>query len=185
MQPNYDIVKKIASFDYGHNSFSAVLDYDDLFQEGCIGLLEAQRKFDPSKGIRFDAFAPIYIKGRITDQRRLFMTHPRRPGSDQTKVLSINETIYEQEKAISLEDILEAKDDTEQEVFVSQLKDILLPSINKLSLRLKEVIVAIYFEDKTGAELAREWNVGEALISLLNRTLCLGQRRLEEGLKRH
>ncbi len=32
-------------------------DYDDLFQEGCIGLIQSARKFDPQAGIPFAAFA--------------------------------------------------------------------------------------------------------------------------------
>lgn len=32
-------------------------DYDDLFQEGCIGLIQSVRKFDPKMGIPFAAFA--------------------------------------------------------------------------------------------------------------------------------
>lgn len=32
-------------------------DYEDLFQEGCIGLIRSARKFDPDGGIPFAAFA--------------------------------------------------------------------------------------------------------------------------------
>lgn len=32
-------------------------DYEDLFQEGCCGLIQAARTFDPTKGIPFAAFA--------------------------------------------------------------------------------------------------------------------------------
>ncbi|GJM26637.1 MAG: hypothetical protein DHS20C16_30520 [Phycisphaerae bacterium] len=32
-------------------------DYDDLFQEGCIGLIRSARKFDPDEDIPFAAFA--------------------------------------------------------------------------------------------------------------------------------
>ena len=32
-------------------------DYEDLFQEGCCGLMQAARSFDPGRGIRFPAYA--------------------------------------------------------------------------------------------------------------------------------
>lgn len=40
-------------------------DVDDLFQEGCLGLLDAIRRFDPSLGYRLSSFAHEHIKRRI------------------------------------------------------------------------------------------------------------------------
>lgn len=34
---------------------------DDLFQEGCMGLMRAARKFDPNKNVRFSTFATSWI----------------------------------------------------------------------------------------------------------------------------
>jgi len=39
------------------NSRRVDRDYEDLFQEGCCGLIQAARTFDPAKGIPFAAFA--------------------------------------------------------------------------------------------------------------------------------
>lgn len=36
---------------------------NELFQEGFLGLIEAQQKYDESKGIKFTTFAYPYIKG--------------------------------------------------------------------------------------------------------------------------
>lgn len=38
---------------------------DDLFQEGCIGLIEAAKNFDESKGIKFSTYACKKIKVKI------------------------------------------------------------------------------------------------------------------------
>lgn len=40
-------------------------DVDDLFQEGCLGLLDAIRRFDPSLGYRLSSFAHEHINRRI------------------------------------------------------------------------------------------------------------------------
>ncbi|NMB41558.1 MAG: sigma-70 family RNA polymerase sigma factor [Firmicutes bacterium] len=42
-----------------------IVDYDDLFQEGCIGLLKALGKYNPGKGIKFSTYAVPYILGEI------------------------------------------------------------------------------------------------------------------------
>ncbi len=44
---------------------STRMDFDDLFQEGCIALLEAEEKFDPDRGVRFSTFAYWAIKNHI------------------------------------------------------------------------------------------------------------------------
>ncbi len=42
------------------------LDYDDLVQHGCLGLLRAARKFDASKGFKFSTYATWWIRQSIT-----------------------------------------------------------------------------------------------------------------------
>lgn len=39
--------------------------YDDLLQVGCLGLIRAIERFDPSKGYAFSSFALPYIRGEI------------------------------------------------------------------------------------------------------------------------
>ena len=45
------------------------IEYDDLFQAGCMGLVKAVEGFDPDRGFRFSTYAVPYILGEI---RRLF-----------------------------------------------------------------------------------------------------------------
>ncbi|MDT6984018.1 sigma-70 family RNA polymerase sigma factor [Streptomyces lusitanus] len=42
------------------------LDYEDLAQHGCLGLLRAARKFDPSKGFKFSTYATWWIRQSVT-----------------------------------------------------------------------------------------------------------------------
>ncbi len=39
--------------------------YDDLVQEGLLGVLEAQTRYDPSKGTQFSSYALFWIRKRI------------------------------------------------------------------------------------------------------------------------
>ncbi len=45
------------------------IDYDDLFQSGCIGLVKAARDFDESRGFAFSTYAVPVILGEI---KRIF-----------------------------------------------------------------------------------------------------------------
>ena len=45
------------------------IEYDDLFQAGCIGLIKATDGFDESRGVRFSTYAVPVILGEI---KRLF-----------------------------------------------------------------------------------------------------------------
>lgn len=45
------------------------IEYDDLFQAGCIGLIKAQRGFDESRGLKFSTYAVPVILGEI---KRMF-----------------------------------------------------------------------------------------------------------------
>jgi RNA polymerase sporulation-specific sigma factor len=45
--------------------FGHKYDYAELFQNGCVGLMIAAKKFDESKNIKFSTFAYIHINGYI------------------------------------------------------------------------------------------------------------------------
>lgn len=45
------------------------IEYDDLFQAGCVGLVKAAENFDPDRGVKFSTYAVPVILGEV---RRLF-----------------------------------------------------------------------------------------------------------------
>lgn len=56
------VIKKYRNI-MNHNN----IEYDDLFQVGCIGLLRAVRTFDPQRGLQFSSFAVPNITGEINN----------------------------------------------------------------------------------------------------------------------
>ncbi len=62
------LVKRIAHHLLARLPASVVVD--DLIQSGMVGLLEAARRFDASKGASFETFAGIRIRGAIIDEVR-------------------------------------------------------------------------------------------------------------------
>lgn len=49
---------------------SAEYDYEDLFNTGVIGLIDALKKFDPHKKVPFESYAYVRIRGTIIDEIR-------------------------------------------------------------------------------------------------------------------
>lgn len=45
-------------------------EYEDLFQEGCIGLIKAAIRFDESRGFQFSTYASHMISGQIRRYKR-------------------------------------------------------------------------------------------------------------------
>lgn len=62
------LVKRIAHHLMARLPASVIVD--DLIQSGMIGLLEASRNFDGSKGASFETFAGIRIRGAMLDEIR-------------------------------------------------------------------------------------------------------------------
>jgi RNA polymerase sigma factor for flagellar operon FliA len=54
-----------------------MMELAELVQIGMIGLLEAARTYDPSKGVEFEDFAYNRIRGAIIDEVRRMSTMPR------------------------------------------------------------------------------------------------------------
>lgn len=52
--------------------------YDDLWSTGAVGLIEAQARFDATKGASFETFAAHRIRGAMVDELRRLDHLPRR-----------------------------------------------------------------------------------------------------------
>lgn len=97
-------------------------NWEDLRQDGVIGLMKAIGRFNPSQGVPFTAFAKEYIRGAILDSKEITrnMTRRqeevyrkiRRAENALTKTLERNPTIEEvaEKTKLSVEQIQKALD---------------------------------------------------------------------------
>lgn len=65
------------------------VEYDDLVGYGIFGLIDAIDKFDYSKGIKFETYASLRIRGAILDQIRKMDWIPRSLRQKQKKMESV------------------------------------------------------------------------------------------------
>ena len=56
---------------------TSLLEAEDLYSYGMIGLINAIDRFDPSRGVRFEAFATARIRGAVIDELRVLNWMPR------------------------------------------------------------------------------------------------------------
>lgn len=78
------IVKKLIVSD------AAQSEYEDLISQGVIGLIDAIEKYQPSKGVKFETYATLRIRGEIIDYLRKKDWMPR---SLKKKYKKIEETV--------------------------------------------------------------------------------------------
>ena len=99
------------------------IEYDDLYQAGCLGLIKAARGFDKSRGLMFSTYAVPAILGEI---KRLFRDGGSIKVSRALKELSL--------KAAREKEIFEAKNG--KEITIEQLAE-------NLSVTSEEIVEAM------------------------------------------
>ncbi len=114
-------------------------DWDDLAQEGMLGLLRAARRFDPGRGLQFSTFAYHHIVGAVKDAIR------RRGG--EPVCLSLDEPLSGDDGG-TMADFLPAPDaDMDGDMEASRLLGLLPP-------RERTVVEAIVMGDLSAREVA-------------------------------
>lgn len=74
------------------SKFSPV-DTEDLISFGIIGLIDAIDRFDPSKGVKFETYASLRIKGAIIDELRKLSWMPRTAVQKISKLNEVKENL--------------------------------------------------------------------------------------------
>lgn len=76
---------------------TSLLDAEDLISYGMIGLINAIDRYDPTRGVRFEAFATPRIRGAVIDQLRSLNWLPR---SAVARVRQIEQVLAELEQRL-------------------------------------------------------------------------------------
>ncbi len=105
------------------------VEYDDLVGYGTFGLIDAIDKYDFDKGVKFETYASVRIRGAILDQIRKMDWIPRTLRQKQKKVdaaykkieLETGRPATDEEIARELEISLDELDDWQNQTKVSNL----------------------------------------------------------------
>lgn len=62
---NQGLVARVAKYYHARVNLSERVDFEDLMQEGRIGVVEAWRRFDPARGLKFSTYAIYWIRQRM------------------------------------------------------------------------------------------------------------------------
>ncbi|RCX15540.1 RNA polymerase sigma-28 (SigD/FliA/WhiG) subunit [Anaerobacterium chartisolvens] len=205
--------------------FGSNVEYDDLVGFGVFGLIDAIDKFDLNKGVKFETYASLRIRGSIIDSIREIDWVPRslrQKGKELEKVYweienQLGRSATDNEVAkklgisvdefykllndvnvssmVSLEEFLEqnyeigvdlsnsSRDDRpESYVEISEIKNILADSIEKLPEKERTVVSLYYYEELTLKEISAIMKVSESRISQLHTKAIM---RLKGKLARH
>jgi RNA polymerase sigma factor (sigma-70 family) len=183
--------------------------WEDLRQDGCIGLIKAISRFDPGRGVPFKSFARPYICGAIYDSSEITRDMARRQDEiyrkvrlteeELTKTLQRNPTVEEvaEKTGLTIEQILNAID-ARGLAFAASFPDaedppkrmieepqperaiLLLEALAHLPDRDRRIIRLYYWEDRTHEEIARELGLSASNVAKIRqRALNKLRKRLD------
>lgn len=143
---------------------------DDLFQEGCIGLIQAVDKYDSNRGVAFSTYATNCINGYIINYKnRNALIRPMRDkgGYMQHPICDLNESVASRTDLIQniVDDIffnefLSSLSEREKKIVELRLDGMLQdeihhimglsqPQISKILTKIQKQYTKIYNTDKT------------------------------------
>ena len=136
------------------------VEYEDLVSYGIFGLIDAIDKFDYRKGIKFETYASLRIRGAILDQIRKMDWIPRSVRQKQRQIdAAITKLESTEDKTATDEELVEqgievrafdnqkyADNEPEKVYEKEELKNLLKESLDKLTEKERMVVVLYYYE---------------------------------------
>ena len=143
---NMNIVKNIASKYY---TDKIGLDYEDLVSYGVMGLIDARKKFDESRGVKFSTYASIRVSSFIIDEIRKYSPVSR---TYMSKIKEYNKCVDQLQQKLfrkpSEDEIAQYMDITKKEVISIRNKMKTSSNISIVSEGEKEFSIIDTIEDK-------------------------------------
>jgi len=133
---NMGLVHTVVKKNYYDVKRRSGITYEELVQEGSLGLLRAAELFDPSRGIRFSTYATIWIKGTLSNSHTLdgAIKLPAREKTKWNKIVKAHQELVKEKggndshayddamSTVSVEEIANRLDMKVEDVIISQRK---------------------------------------------------------------
>ena len=154
-------------------------DYDDIMQEGMIGLHKAIRDFRPQRQATFHSFAELCIKRQIITAIK---TATRQKHMPLNTYVSLNKPLYEDESERTLIDVISgARTMNPEELFISreQMQE-MERELSKVASEFEWEVLTSYLQGMNYVEIAHD--LGRSVKSVDN-ALQRIKKKLEKYLK--
>lgn len=161
-----------------HRRLPRSVEYDDLYQNGVLGLMEAVKKFDSSKRVPFTLYAKFRIRGAILDglrsSDRLTRSHRRTVKSEEmdgnTGPVTISASaprVADGDESTSIEANLRSNEaDSPYRMFQAQeVRELLDEAMEDLPDRHRRMMHLLFHEGLRASEVAERFQVNESRIS--------------------
>lgn len=161
-----------------HRRLPRTVEYDDLYQNGVLGLMEAVKKFDSSKRVPFTLYAKFRIRGAILDglrqSDRLTRSHRRMLKSEEAEGNTGPVTISasaprtaDGDESTSIEANLRSDDaDCPYRLFQAlEVRELLDKAMEELPERHRRMMHLLFHEGLRASEVAERFDVNESRIS--------------------
>lgn len=138
------------------------VDKDELISLGYMGLVEALRRYDPSRGVPFGAFAAVRVRGAMIDWLRQLDPVSR---EERARLRSSDEIA-----SVTLVDFACAKDQAEpganavDELLRQERRALLEYALGQLSERERSVVQRYFFEEQSLKSIGEELKVTESRV---------------------
>jgi RNA polymerase sigma factor FliA len=184
------------------STIPASVELDDLIQTGTLGLIDAVRRYDPSKGIPFAAYARYRIRGSILDALRSsdWATRNQRmqrktaanasTGDEPAETAPVHVTFFSLGPVVSLSSRRGVNDDLpapdvpcgehlhpDRLFEANEAKELVEKALNVLPERYRKVVVMYYSGDWSMRDIGRSLGVNESRISQIHKA-ALGKMKL-------
>jgi RNA polymerase sigma factor for flagellar operon FliA len=142
---------------------------DDLFQEGAIGLVNAARRFDSSRGVKFATLARRHIRGRMLNYLRREHRHSRcialEDACDSFREYDEQNPRQEDSLPITTGDVLTAIAQAHFKVDLLLLQEPFSAMAEILTERQYQIFSKRYSDGLTPSEIAQELSISPARVS--------------------
>jgi RNA polymerase sigma factor for flagellar operon FliA len=155
-------------------------DVEDLIAFGFSGLLEAEQRYDPSRGVRFQTFAYYRVRGAMLDGVRKMANLPRRAHqrlkAEAERAPTAAPTLLDKaftRMSASLTSASPvqssfAEESPESALLRNESIERLLGALSRLSARERALIRGRYFEGRPLEELAADLGVSKSWASRIH-----------------
>ncbi len=168
-------------------------DLEDLIAFGFGGLLEARHRFDPGRGVRFQAFAYHRVRGAMLDGVRKMSQLSRRAHerlqADAETILTaaptdLDRAFTRMSGSLSTATVLQGRfgnESPEAALLKSESVTRLLGALTALPPRQRVLVRGFYFEGRSIDAMARELGISKSWASRLHTSAL---QELREALER-